>query len=337
MAITIKDIARETGYAVSTISRALNNHPDVSPEAKERIFSVVEALEFVPNSNARHLKKTETRNIAVLVKGMSNMFFIPLIEQIQELIENRKYTHHVQFIDEDENEVLQALRLCREIKPLGLIFLGGNNDAFKKDFGKIDLPSVLITNPASQLGFPNLSSVYTDDVSGAEVSMRFLVEKGHRYIGIIGGHRHISYTSELRYKGCLKVLDEYGISFDPAKQFRDSRYSFSSAYKQMTWFLDEFPEITAVLAMSDVMAIGAIRAILDRGLKTPEDISVIGYDGTTLASYYNPKLATVQQSQKQLAARGVEILLDCIENDTPAVHEEIPFTFIDGESVSRPR
>ena len=97
--------------------------------------------------------------------------------------------------------------------------------------------------------------------------------------------------------------------------------------------LDRAPGLTAVFAMSDVMAVGAVRALRDRGLEVPRDLSVVGFDGVELAEYYNPKLATVKQSQERLAVRGVEILINSIENGGDAVHETAPFELIEGESV----
>ena len=124
--MTIKDIARESGYAVSTVSRALNDHPDVSAETKARIQAVIDAHGFIPNNNAKHLKQTATKSIAIVVKGTSNMLFAPIVERMQDLIKSAGYTDVVYYLDEDSDEVRHALLLCREQKPLGLLFLGGN-------------------------------------------------------------------------------------------------------------------------------------------------------------------------------------------------------------------
>lgn len=146
--VTIKDIARESGYSISTVSRVLNHRNDVSPDAKKKIEEVVEKFHFVPNNNAKHLKQSNTKTIVVLVKGISNMLFSNIVEEIQQMIGRTDYTLVVSYIDEDDNEVEQALQLCRERKPLGLLFLGGNPEFFKQGFAKVDVPSVLVTNRA---------------------------------------------------------------------------------------------------------------------------------------------------------------------------------------------
>lgn len=333
--MTIKDIARESGFAVSTVSRALNNHPDVSETTKEKIRKIVQAHKFVPNSNARQLKQQAAIGVAILVKGTNNMLFSSILEQMQSRIKQADYAVMVSYLDEDADEVQQALQICKEQKPLGLIFLGGSLDNFNAHFADIQVPSVLVTNSAETLSFQNLSSVSTDDAAGAAHAVNYLIAQGHRHIGVLGGNPEVSYTSFLRLEGCKKCFLEHGISFDEQLQYERSRFSYQSAYHAMNRLLKKMPELTSVFIMSDVMAIGAIRALIDQGKRVPEDISVVGFDGIELAEYYNPKLTTVKQSQSQLAFRGVEILLDCIERSAQAIHEIVPFQLVEGESVKQ--
>lgn len=331
--MTIKDIAKESGYSVSTVSRVLNNRRDVSPEAKKRIDEIVVAHNFVPNNNAKHLKQIASKTILVLVKGNSNMLFSSIVEEIQKTVEKTKYTVSIYYLDEEANEVEQAITLMRERKPLGLLFLGGNPEFFRKGFSKVRIPSVLVTNQGNELNFQNLSSVATDDIEAAKAAVDFLIEKGHKKIGILGGDIKLSHTSKQRLIGCEESFKAHGFTEQPEDYYEKARFSFESAYQAMNRLLDRGLGITAVFAMSDVMAIGAIRAIKDRNLSVPEDISIIGFDGIALADYYNPKLATIKQQFETLAARSVEILLSAIDLKKSAVHEVVPFTVVAGESV----
>ena len=334
--MTIKDIARESGFAVSTVSRALNNHPDVSEETKRKIQAVIEAHRFVPNQNARQLKQTATNSIAILVKGISNMLFAPILEQMQVLIEKEGYTAQVCYLDEEDDEVIQAQQLIRESKPLGLLFLGGNLQNFVEGFGQISLPSVLVSTAADRLGFSYLSSVSTDDTAAASRAVEYLIQMGHRNIGVIGGNRlDTNSISYLRYLGCQQTFKQYGIPFPEEQRYQKARFSYEDGYHAMERLLQSSPDITAVFAMSDVMAIGACRYLLDRNIRIPQDISVMGFDGIELAQYYNPKLATIEQSKSKMAERGVSILIDCIENQSAAVHELADFCLREGESVRR--
>ena len=332
--MTIVDIARESGYSVSTVSRVLNNRRDVSPAAKKKIMEIVEAHNFVPNNNAKHLKQTVTKSILVIVKGTSNMLFSSIIEEMQLLVESTDYTAGVYYLDEDKNEVIEAIRLCNERKPLGILFLGGNTPSFQEDFGKVPVPCVLVTNRADELGFNNLSSVATDDVTAAEKVVDYLIANGHRNIAEIGGDLKVSQTSIQRHKGYLVSLKKNGIEFNE-EYYEKARFSFDSAYRAVNRLLDKNLPVTAVFTMSDVMAVGAVRAIRDRGLNVPDDISVVGIDGTELANYYNPKIVSIEQGYKELATRSIEILFNMIDLNKDAIHELIPFTLKKGESVKK--
>lgn len=333
--LTIKDIAKESGYSVSTVSRVLNNRRDVSPEAKKRIDEIVAAHHFIPNNNAKHLKQNSSRTIAVLVKGTSNMLFANIVEEIQKKVEATKYTVNITYMDEDENEVEEAVIICRERKPLGMVFLGGNPESFRQSFENVNVPCVLVTNRGDELGFENLSSVATDDKAAAGFAIDYLIGQGHRKIGILGGDFTVSNISGQRYKGCIQSFEKHQIAFNEQIYYEKCRFSYESAYRGMQRLLQKAADITVVFAMSDVTAIGAIRALIDCGKRVPEDISVMGFDGITLAEYYNPKLTTIQQQYQILAGRSVEILLQNIDgNDTP-VHEVVPFHLLQGESVRR--
>ena len=331
--VTIKDIARESGYSVSTVSRVLNNRNDVSPDARKKIEEVVAKFNFVPNNNAKHLKQNNSKANGVLVKGISNMLFASVVEEIQRMIEKTEYTLVVSYLDEDADEVEQAILLCRERKPLGLLFLGGNPEYFHREFSGVDVPCVLVTNRANEMHFENLSSVATDDIAAARCAVDQLFVAGHRRIGILGGDFDKSYTSHQRFLGCEQSFSEHGAVLDVEHCYEKARFSFGSACRAMKRLIGKFPDVTAVFAMSDVMAIGAIRALRDLGYRVPEDVSVIGFDGTSLAEYYNPKLATIKQQHQTLANRSIEILFGQIELKKEPIHEIVPFEFVNGESI----
>ncbi len=336
--MTIKDIARISGYSVGTVSRVLNNRPDASPAAKEKILSVVEQYHFRLNSNAKHLKQQSSSSVAVIVKGTKNMLFATLVERIQELTRAGGYACLIYYIDEDDDELEQAMQIIQDRKPLGLVFLGCNLGYFRESFSSIDLPCVLLTNSAADLDFSNLSSVCTDDAEAAATAVRALIALGHERIAVLGGKTGTSAAATARFQGCLRAFETHGIFFDPARQLEKARFAMGSGYAAMERLLDKMPDLTAVFAMSDVQAVGAIRALHDRGLRVPEDISVMGFDGIELGNYLTPKLATVEQDVHRMADRGMEILFERIARPGGPVHEHVPFSLRAGDSiVSRPK
>ena len=135
--------------------------------------------------------------------------------------------------------------------------------------------------------------------------------------------------------GCLESFKKHGLEFDKEKYYENCRFSFDSAYRAMVRLLEKAPDITAIFAMADVTAIGAVRALKDKGFNVPEDISVIGFDGIELADYYNPKLTTIKQPARELAIRGVEILFNFIDFQAGSIHETVNVDLITGESVKK--
>ena len=331
--MTIKDLAAQTGYAVGTVSRVLNNHPNVSEKARRAILKAVEESGFQLNVNAKQLKQTRMTSVLVIVKGTFNEMFSEMVVDIQSAIANTQYPLYVDYMDEDGNEVQRALQLCREKKPMGILFLGGNSRHFREDFGQIDIPCVLVTNDASELGFANLSSVCTDDRQAARCAIDLLVSQGHRRIAVIGGDRESSEISRVRYEGCLAAFQAHGIAFDEEKDYQTVRYSYQDGYDAAKRLLAGGRAFTALFASADVMAVGAIRAFRDAGLRVPEDISVMGYDGLSIGAFLVPQLSTVGQSVAVMARKSVALLLECMEKGAEARHEIVPFTIYQREST----
>ena len=331
--MTIKDISAQTGYSVGTVSRVLNNQPNVSEKARSVILEAARQTGFQLNANAKQLKQQHSNTILVLVKGTSNQLFGMLVEKLQSCMADSPYALAVDYMDEDSNEVRRALQLCLERKPLGILFLGGNRQNFMADFDKIGVPCVLVTDDASGMPFENLSSVTSDDRLGAKLAVDTLARQGHRHIAVIGGVRDTSDTTRLRYQGCLDAFSEHGIDFDGEADYEDVRYSYQDGYSAACNLLDRGRHFSALFAMSDVMAIGAIRALCDRGIRVPEDVSVMGFDGLQLGDFIQPRLSTVCQDAGLLAQRSMDILLDHIKDPQAPRYETIGVSIKLCESV----
>ncbi len=331
--MTIKDLSALTGYSVGTVSRVLNDQPNVSEKARKAILEAAQVTGFQLNANAKQLKQQHSNSILVLVKGTSNQLFGALVEQLQSRNADTSYLLVVDYLDEDHNEVHRALQLCREKKPRGILFLGGNRQNFLADFDKIGVPCVLVTDDAAGMPFENLSSVTSDDRLAAKLAIDVLVERGHRSFAVIGGDRKHSDTTNLRYQGCLDAFASHGIAFDGELDYEDVRYSYQDGYEAACALLERGRNFTALFAMSDVMAIGAIRALNDHGLRIPEDVSVMGFDGLQIGNFMVPRLSTVCQNANELARRSIETLLEHIESPLPPRYETIPVSVELRESI----
>ena len=314
--LTIKDIARLAGCGVSTVSRALNGSNEISEQTKERINEVIRKYNYTPNGNARRMRRSAEKTILLIVNGSSNLFFSPLIEQIQIAASSAGFQIAVNHIDEQEDEVQFASRLCTELRPAGVIFLGGDMRNFKRSFARIKLPCILSTANAEELGFENLSSVSVDD----------------KTVGILGGVLSSYGPSGLRYGGFCSVCSERGADIPDSEL---CAYTFSSAYEAAVALYHKCKDMTAVFAMSDIIAVGAVRAFLDMGKRVPEDISVLGFDGIELSEYSNPRIATLAQPIHQISSLSVRMLVNMIEDGAEASHVTLRAQFRSGGSMGR--
>lgn len=332
--MTIKDIARLSGFSVGTVSRVINHHPDVSESTRKKVLEIIEQEKFQPNITARTLKQTVGSSIAVFVVGHSNLFFADLVEKVEQRLHSSGEEVNVVYIDERSNPLIEAIRAQQDMKPKGMIFLGGNINEFREDFGKITVPCVLLTNYASSLSFDNLSSFSIDDEKASKEVVKYLLKHGHRNIAVLGGSKESSQTSNRRLESVEQELREHDIPFDESKQYIECRYSLEDGYKGMQKLLETTLETTAIFALSDTIAFGAIRAIKDAGKSCPEDISVVGYDGINVGKYAIPRLCTIRQNTELLAQKSVDNLLLRLNYKEKIAHELVEFEFIEGESVA---
>jgi len=333
--MTIKDLAARTGYSVGTVSRVLNHLPNVSEKAREVILREAEQSGFRLNANAQQLKKQCTDSILVICKGKSNDFFDALLVAIQSRADCIGAPLIVDYVAENDNVVQRALRLCPEKKPRGVLFLGGNREEFLQDFHKLTLPCVLVSGSARDLPFPNLSSVSADDTQAARMAVSHLIGLGHRDIVVLGGRRMYSDIANRRYQGCLETLAENGIDFQENRDYEDAMFTYDDAYRATQSLLKKRPSFTALFAMSDVMAIGAIRALQDAGKRVPEDVSVMGFDGLPIGQYMVPRLSTMTQPIERLAERSMQLLRHSIQGIGEAAHEILTVSLENRESARR--
>lgn len=329
MAMTIRDLAKLSGYSLGTVSRALNHQPNVSLRAREQILALAQQYGFEINSNAQSLKKQNSDSLLVIVKGSANELFSQMVEVTQALTVAEQCPLIVDYIDEDDNEVRRAMKLSKERKPLGILFFGGTAQNFLSDYGNLSLPTVLVTNTAKGLPFGGLSSVTTDDIAASRTVCSFLVHSGHRRIAVIGGDLEVSEISRNRLEGCRQALAEECVEL---AAYRAARFSFEGGYRAMEKILADRRGITAVFAMADVMALGAMRCIHDHGLRVPEDISVAGFDGLPYGQYFIPRLTTVAQSTRALAETSYRVLREQIITGKTR-HVCVPFSLVTGSSV----
>lgn len=338
--ITIKDIAKKCGVGVSTVSRAINNHPDINEETKNMIMQVIKENNFVPNSSARNLKLIQTNNIAVLIKGIDNPFFQSMIKVFEKEIQSRKYTFMLHRVDSNQDEVEVALQLIKEKKLKGIVFLGGCFSHDEKKLKKINVPFVLSTiSMGDDVNRSLYSSVSVDDISESKKAIDCLCDYGHKKIAVLAAQPWDKGISGLRIEGYKRALMERNISVDENliryTLHDEDAFNMQNGYQLMKELLESDEKFTAVFAISDSMAIGASKAILEAGKKIPEDYSVMGFDGLDIAYYYNPSISTIRQPVKEMAEETLNILFDLIENNESNQHKLFSGELMIRQSIAR--
>lgn len=336
--ITIKDIAKICGVGVSTVSRAINNHPDINEETKTMIMKVIKENNFIPNNSARNLKRTDSNTIAVLVKGITNPFFCKMIKAFERKTQEEKYSFILQNVDNREDEIDVALELIKEKKLMGIIFLGGHFIHPVEKLKQVQVPFILSTVGTTQVHDKTIcSTVSVDDFKESYKIVDYLCKLGHKRIVIITAPLEEKTVGTLRYNGYISALRDNGIKIEDnlIRFMKDNieGYSIQNGYTVTKELLDIKEDFTAIYAVSDTLAIGACRAIIDAGKKVPEDYSVVGYDGLDIAYYYNPSITTIRQPVEEMAEETIKILFDVINNKNTTQHKTFQGELVIGQST----
>lgn len=332
---TIRDVARKAGVAVSTVSRVLNGRPDVSEETRRRVMEVVSECGYVQNGNARFLKHTRTDFAAIIVRGRRSMFLSDVAEQMLSCAQGMKTPFLVKYIDEADDEFDTLRQLYAEKRAGGFILLGSRPDERSEAIRALGVPCVFATVDASRSGLENASSVCIDDRAATRAMMDRILQQGHTRVAVIGGCRDGEDIFAKRYLGAMDSLRAHGIAYDP-DEYVLSRFTLVGAYEGALRFFETHRDVTAVLTMSDMMAIGVIRALRDLGLRVPQDVSVSGFDGVEIARYVIPSITTVRQPTEEIAQKSVDLLCEMLDGG-PARHVTVGYTLVEGESLARVR
>lgn len=334
--MTIKDIARACGVSVSTVSRVLNNRPDVSDDVRGKVLRAVEDSGYIPNNSARDLVRSRSDAIGVIVRGMGNLFFADMLKTVSREIETSGYTMVLHFIDSDADEVKAGAILEREKKLRGLIFLGGRFDYTPAELALVGVPYVCcsFTNCFGSLKEEDYASVSIDDYMTAYKAVEKLIELGHRRIAAVVPSCSDRSISELRYNGYLAALREHGIDFDSCLLVETGGcFGMAETYDGARRLVESGADFTALFALSDTTAIAAMKALEDHGVRIPEDVSVIGIDGLSVSEYVSPTLTTMIQPAEEMGRESVRILLDMLEGREKPRHLLLPARLRQGASV----
>ncbi|TFE00098.1 LacI family DNA-binding transcriptional regulator [Jeotgalibacillus sp. R-1-5s-1] len=327
MKVTIKDIAKLAGVSQATVSKILNNYHDVGQETRKRVLEIMAQEGYRP-SQSRLLQDKKTNVVGVVFAGKVNAdlthpVFVEVLNEFKKTIGQLGYDlvlfSNEQFFEEKEN----YLERCQHFQVDGCLIIAG--DQIESSVYELDMSPIPCVGVDIELNGPFSSYVMSDSNSIAAKVVEHLYLNGHRKIGYIGGTNG-SLIADSRLSAFKKTLQYYGL---PVKEewIYEGDFFEDSGYKGMNDFLDHEDSPTAVFAVSDLMAIGAMKAVKEKGLSVPEDISIIGCDDILPARYVEPPLTTIRQDKEKMGKMAAHILLDLIKNriesSTVAVEPEL--------------
>lgn len=335
--MTIKDIARMAGVSVSTVSRVLNNHPDVSAPIRAQVLKVVEEQHFIPNSAARNLVRPQRNTVGVICRETGNPRYSPIIAAIEAELEALGWAICLRQAPGGEEALSYAAQLERAEKLKGIILLGGRGDYTAAMAAPLNVPFVCctFTLPFGDLKPEQYSSVSIDDRAAAYRAVEYLYGLGHREIAFLAPDVEDRSAGELRYQGYRQAQQAYDLPQRPEQLILCGGDGLDRAYQAVRALAEGGTECSALLALSDSLALAAIKAMHDSGRRVPEDCSVMGLDGVETTRYTLPSLTTLVQPQGELGRQSVRILAGIIDEGGSHQHILLQPVFRAGESVAK--
>ncbi|NLG68376.1 MAG: LacI family transcriptional regulator [Firmicutes bacterium] len=307
--VTLRDIAKEAGVSINTVSRALNGKPDVSEATRALVQAVASRLDYRPNQLARGLRQQRTATIGVVIADVANPFFAEVVEGIERTAYQEGYSIILANTEEDQDREARAVRTLVERQVDGILMAPAQrSDETVRYLMQRHVPFVLLARFFEGLDVP---AVVNDDREGARLAVRHLVQRGHRDILYLNGPPYNS-SARLRLSGYRDALEEAGIAFRPEMVLTTDARS-TGGYAAIQQALAGGLEFGAVFCFSDYVSFGAIKALRQAGLSIPRDVAVMGYDDIDLAAIVEPALSTVHVAKTRLGQVAVRMLMGMIE------------------------
>lgn len=345
--ITIRDVAKESGFSSTTVSIVLNNAPlsrYIPDVTKKRIARAAEKLGYRPNQFARSLRSKRSHTVGVMVFDMTDPYCTLVLRGIENSLYEASYLPILTDVHNERSRFERYLEMLLDRRIEGLIVLANWLFVDINLLGDLEKSSIPIAMVGSGLKQDSMSSVVVDNEVGGYLALEHLYSLGHRNIAIIRGPKTLADSSP-RWRGMRNFAKESGLELDARltvdlPESRDPISSFDSGQKLTEDLVQQKLPFTALLAFDDMTAFGAIRALNRVGIRVPEDCSVIGFDDVATSALYTPSLTTVRQPMESMGAAAAGIVLDGInaaleKRDCVPVHRKVPPELVIRESTRK--
>ena len=312
--MTIREIAKKAGVSVSTVSRVINKKDDVSPETRKRVNEIIEKYNYQPNVFAKNISQKKSRHIGVVITHdidyiFKNQYYDEVFRGIIKAAKEKEY-YIILLCCEDMKEAVD-IAVQKRIDGMILISPSYEHKKYLEELTRIEFPIVTIGKAAF---VENLYQICTNNYYGATLAMKHLINLGHRNIAFINGPNFLPSSNE-RYRAYRDSMLDIGVN-DLSALAREGENSIESGAAIGEELVSTIKDLSAIFVASDFMAIGTMNAIRNMGLRVPEDISVVGFDGIPISEQYRPSLTTVDQFVEKKGIMSVEILIDIINGES---------------------
>lgn len=330
MRTTIRDVAREAGVSVATVSRVLNGSGPVRDDTRARIVEVARKLRYTPNGTARSLTMRRTSSLGVLLPDLHGEFFSEVIRGIDQVAQQHQHHLLLSSSHNDEQGIAAALRVMRGRVDGLIIMSSAVSAAVLAEWLPENLPVVLLNAPDAGA---DVDAIDLDNFGGAHAMATHLVEQGHRRMAMITGPAR-NHDALERLRGYRVALRENGIAAADGLEFAGD-FTEHSGHRAAAEILRTTPPVTAIFAANDAMAIGALSAAREAGHAVPARIAVAGFDDIPIARYLNPPLSSVHVSIHELGMRAMRRLLEAVtRRDHERYRETLPVRLVVRESTA---
>ncbi|SMF89795.1 transcriptional regulator, LacI family [Paenibacillus uliginis N3/975] len=302
---TIRDVARMAQVSISTVSRVMNTPDSVAESKRNRVLEAIEKLQYQPNSFARGLIYKKSFTLGLLIPDIENFYYTGIIRGMQDACIKFGYSLMICNTDRDKDRLLSYIDTFHEKQVDGIVF--ASDVLYPEYYEKLvrtKIPVVLLSTHSDEYDIP---CVEIDDEAAAYDAVKFLIELGHREIGMIGFNHDNSISGPPRYEGFARALTEAGLERNVGK-IRFATHRFEHAYDAAHELFTDYPELTAVFCVADEFAMGVISYLKDRNVLVPGQVSVVGFDNLRMANMFIPKLTTIAQPIYELGYRAAEKL-----------------------------
>ena len=313
--VTIKDVAKRSGFSITTVSKALNDYADISDKTKQKILALCDEMGYIPNLSARSLVTQKSYTIGIIFEaltgvGLEHPLFSKILESFKSVVEKTGYD--IMFLSKNMGKQNGSYLQHSKRKQVEAIFvLCGEFDKPEMiDLYKSDIPTLVI-----DFGFAGVMNVTSNNKSGVRQAIKYFKDLGHSSIANIYGGQ-ASYIGQQRREFFKEALGKYNLEFKEEFTVLGESFSKEDGFKAMNELLELDEQPTAIFCASDMLAIGAMQAIIQAGKKVPEDYSIIGFDGIDIGQIISPRLTTIKQDTTKMGHLAANHILQMIQDKT---------------------